>query len=325
MRFNPSNNQQTNQIFNLIVGLAGEEYRLQRKKQAAAEMLKDLQGSGLFGMPEGQYPIRVSSGFPRGGKRRLPELQQPLGGLLDGSSYISGIDLETGMPEVSFMSPKDQQEMSLMSEVSGNPRYRRKSVSVGGQTYERVPTDPEFEEEASRKATADAMAAAEKEKITNATKVGRLSNIIDLIETKYAETKTPSGRSGFIRRPMETFSRGLQMTENQRIDKAYADFRTGARAQLARAMGEVGNLSESEQKAAMDLVPDLLDDPRTAAKKIQNLRDFVKQIQEAAAKPTTSFLKAPGSKATKSGGQLMQDANGNRALVYPDGSFEEVE
>jgi hypothetical protein len=32
-----------------------------------------------------------------------------------------------------------------------------------------------------------------------------------------------------------------------------------------------------------------------------------------------------GARGSKQGGQLMQDAQGNKAIVYPDGSFEEVQ
>lgn len=121
--------------------------------------------------------------------------------------------------------------------------------------------------------------ASEKDRQLNIGKIKRLTNLVDLVETEYGKTKTPEGITGLIRRPAETFTRGLQITENQRQDKAYADFIKGMRVQLARALSEVGNLSEPEQKAAMDLVPSLLDDPRTAAIKIKQLRNLVLKVQ----------------------------------------------
>lgn len=121
--------------------------------------------------------------------------------------------------------------------------------------------------------------AAEKDRQLNIGKVSRLTNLVDLIETEYTKTKTPTGLSGILRRPLETFTRGIQITENQRQDKAYGEFIKGMRVQLARALAEVGALSEPEQKAALDLVPDLLTDPRTAAIKFKQLRDLVITVQ----------------------------------------------
>lgn len=122
--------------------------------------------------------------------------------------------------------------------------------------------------------------AAEKDRQVNISKISRLNNITDIIEKEYEKTKTPGGMTGFLRRPAETFSRNLQITDNQRQDKAYGDFAKGMRVQLARAMSEVGNLSEPEQKAALDLIPNLLDDPRTAKIKLQQLRDLVNTVKD---------------------------------------------
>jgi hypothetical protein len=44
-------------------------------------------------------------------------------------------------------------------------------------------------------------------------------------------------------------------------------------------MGDVGNLSEPEQRAAAELVPTLLDNYETGMRKIRNIRDFIKTIQ----------------------------------------------
>ena len=130
--------------------------------------------------------------------------------------------------------------------------------------------------------------AAEKDRQLNISKISRLTNLVDLIETEYEKTKTPSGISGVLRRPLETFTRGVQFTENQRQDKAYGDFIGGMKVQLARAMSEVGNLSMPEQQAALDLVPDLLTDPRTAEIKLKQLRDLVSKVQGSPNRNDTS-------------------------------------
>ena len=135
--------------------------------------------------------------------------------------------------------------------------------------------------------------AAEKDRQLNISKISRLTNLVDLVETEYAKTKTPGGFSGLLRRPAETFTRGMQATGNQRQDKAYGDFVKGMRVQLARALSEVGNLSEPEQKAAMDLVPSLLDDPRTAEIKLKQLRDLVAKVQAQPAEGENSDANIP--------------------------------
>lgn len=55
--------------------------------------------------------------------------------------------------------------------------------------------------------------------------------------------------------------------------KAYMDIRTSIRAELARVLGEVGNLAQSEQEAALDLVPSIYDTPEEARIKWQGLKD----------------------------------------------------
>lgn len=327
MGFNASSNKYTDQLMSMMGSLAMEEMQLERKKTQAAEILKNLQSGGLFG---GGTP----GAKPNTAQPNMPGAVPMAGGNgLFGDAYVSGVDLETGMPKISIMSPKEKAEMGLMEDIKNDPGFRRKSVSAGGQTFERVPTPEEKEIEVQDEAYKKAIVKSEEEKVTNATKVGRLSNLVDLVEKKFAETKTPQGVGGFIKRPVENLLMGAQLTENQRTDKAYVNFVEGLKAQLARAMGEVGNLSETEQKSAIRLIPNTWDDPRTAAKKIQTLREFVTQIQDAARKPNT-FIRAKGSagepaaaKAEAPGAQLFKDGQTatnpktGKKIVWRDGKW----
>jgi uncharacterized protein YfkK (UPF0435 family) len=133
--------------------------------------------------------------------------------------------------------------------------------------------------ESARKSSQDALTAVTKERQLNASKVGRLTDIANVIEKKFAETSPHSGPIGALSGIIDIGMSGLQATPNQVNDYSYRSFVKGLRAQLARAMGDVGNLSEPEQKAAMNLIPGLLDTKETAAKKLSNLRDLISTIQ----------------------------------------------
>ena len=81
-----------------------------------------------------------------------------------------------------------------------------------------------------------------------------------------------------------------------------------------------GIVSDSERKALMETMADPDSPPET---KIATLNDFLNRKEQQAinkGKEVDSF--DIGGK--KEGGKLMIDANGNKAMVFPDGSFEEV-
>jgi hypothetical protein len=165
---------------------------------------------------------------------------------------------------------------NVTTDEQGNPRLNIKAI----------PTQEETQRESENKAKEQALVQAEKERQLNISKVSRLSNIASDVEKKFMNTSPYSsetfvGKMGII--PLlgmvDVAKSQLQATEAQRNDRAYISFLKGMRAQLARAMGDVGNLSEPEQKAAMELMPTLLDSKETGLKKLENLRDFIKTIQ----------------------------------------------
>ena len=220
---------------------------------------------------------------------------------------------------------------------TGKGKARISKMNMGPFDIEFPKTDEEMQKETDQKANEQSTIAMEKERQLNTSKVSRLSGISDAVEKQWLTTSPRSGvETKFGLTPvlgaMDVLTSNLQANEGQQNDKAYLDFVKGMRAQLARAMGDVGNLSEPEQKAAMNLVPSLLDSKATGQKKLKNLRDFIGTIQETSAKKNTSAYKKAvtneiGNKTgsnSKAGGQMMTDASGNRAMVYPDGSYEEV-
>ena len=119
----------------------------------------------------------------------------------------------------------------------------------------------------------EARAQATKEQQLNLGKVKRLYPIIDTIEKEWNKTKPGTRGEGI----------GKALASPLQVDKnvsSYQSFVKGMRAQLARAMGDVGNLSEPEQKAAMDLVPKVSDSKDVGQEKLNKIRTFIKNLEE---------------------------------------------
>jgi hypothetical protein len=135
------------------------------------------------------------------------------------------------------------------------------------------------EREISSKAKEQAAVATEKERQVNLGKVRRLRPIIKNIRTRWLETQPESGGTGRLKGIFKSFTSDFQSTPQDARNNAYKRFRTGLRAQLARAMGDVGNLSVPEQQAAMDLVPSLQDNLETGKEKLKNLEDFIGSLE----------------------------------------------
>jgi len=268
----------------VISGITALLQMLQQQKQDQA--LRAAAGSMMGG---GQVPAGVDAGklyselALEKNKTFAPQAPNEMQTLIDfmskGQGGIPGVlsnatqpSLENGTvmpgtePPPSNLPPSDMLMRGIMSKKFGVP-------------YEVMQTPEEGKKITQQKAEEQATIAAEKERQVNTSKVSRLTDMANVIESRFAETSPKSGVWGPISGIIDSALKGLQITPNQVTDRAYVSFVKGFRAQLARAMGDVGNLSEPEQKAAMNLVPTLLDSKETAAKKLQNLREFIKTIQ----------------------------------------------
>lgn len=95
------------------------------------------------------------------------------------------------------------------------------------------------------------------------------------------------------------------------------------------AAGEMkgqGQITESERKILKDSVttlskPDI--SPRMAKAALDDAMETL--LSNAGKAKSDSQSSAPTPAPQKQGGQLMIDANGNKAMVYPDGTFEEIQ
>jgi hypothetical protein len=80
-----------------------------------------------------------------------------------------------------------------------------------------------------------------------------------------------------------------------------------------RAAGE-GTFTDKDQELLLGMLPKRTDPKETREAKLK----MVNSIVDAKLGPVGQ------SSTQKQGGQIMVDANGNRAMVYPDGTFEEL-
>lgn len=112
------------------------------------------------------------------------------------------------------------------------------------------------------------------------------------------------------------------VTENQQIASGAIAAMAPVLKQMFRSAGE-GIFTDRDQQLLLDMVPTRKDKPGARVWKMENIDAIVRaKLGNAASQPVTDA--APDVGAPRTGGQLMQDANGNRAMVYPDGTFEEV-
>jgi len=123
-----------------------------------------------------------------------------------------------------------------------------------------------------------AKANALKDTQLNLSKVQRLNPIIDSVETEWMKTNPLSSAQGGRLSGITKSAMAFTQTDPQA--SSYKSFIKGFRAQLARAMGDVGNLSEPEQKAAMDLVPLLSDTLEVGQEKLNKVRAFITNLEQ---------------------------------------------
>ena len=118
----------------------------------------------------------------------------------------------------------------------------------------------------------EAKSKIEQERQANLAKVKRLYPIIDIVEREWIKTKPGNRAEGLGKAVMSPLQVDKDVT-------SYQTFVKGMRAQLARAMGDVGNLSESEQQAALNLVPSVSDSKDVGVEKLNKIRAFISNLE----------------------------------------------
>ena len=107
------------------------------------------------------------------------------------------------------------------------------------------------------------------------------------------------------------------MTSNAQIAEGAVAMMLPLMKDVFRSAGE-GTFTDSDQKILNDLIPTRSDNPKARASKITMLDSMIRAKLKTAEVQTD--IDGIGK---KTGGVLMTDANGNKAIVYPDGTFEE--
>jgi hypothetical protein len=133
-----------------------------------------------------------------------------------------------------------------------------------------------------------AKANALKEAQLNLSKVKRLAPIVNSVETEWMKTNPISEKTGG--RVAGLAKSAMSFTQTDKNVSSYKSFVKGMRAQLARAMGDVGNLSEPEQKAAMDLVPAVGDTLEVGQEKLNKVRAFIGNLEQGNAEAAKALL-----------------------------------
>jgi len=146
----------------------------------------------------------------------------------------------------------------------------------------RVEVDPAYKAE--MEITKQADIAKLKENEVALGKAERLNTVMKTVEKQWLKTSPYKGaitKTGLV--PVlgawDIIKKGVGATDAQQKDQAYANFVSGIRAQLARGMGDVGNLSEYEQRAVIQLAPTLLDSYESGMKKIGQMAEFIEDIR----------------------------------------------
>ena len=108
------------------------------------------------------------------------------------------------------------------------------------------------------------------------TRMGKLKEAVPILRTiegRVAELPAFSGAGGRVTNAPGIFLQ--KATQSNPNTAAYSRFITGIRPQLSRTLGDVANLSEAEQEAAMGLLPNEYDNSETKATALSNFYEFI--------------------------------------------------
>ena len=201
IRFRPDMTPELQNLMNLLYQRTEE----QRKRQEMLNRLKSM--TGLFGDT--------------------------------GSAYMSGIDLETGMPKISFRSPEEQQAMIFQNRLKDYFAAKRLGQSMTGERYRTLTPEQKMQ----------FIKARETYKTGLPEFGGR--QFLQSESGKYKEIKPSliSAKGGTQQVSLVNEDTGEVMTLNVPAGKVYkrADFET---RQLQKAKGQVAGQQLKQQKQA---------------------------------------------------------------------------
>lgn len=160
-----------------------------------------------------------------------------------------------------------------------------------------------------QKADIQVNTAAKKDTAVRDKKLGGLMQAVDYFDKKINEIPVGTGVTGRLQGVGKQVEGWLQTDPKA---AAYMASLQGMRSQIARGLGEVGNLSEYEQKYAVKLLPNLSDNAETRKQKLINFRDYINQKLGSTTKSSTVY--------TKTG----TNSKGQRVGMKEDGTIEVI-
>ena len=163
-----------------------------------------------------------------------------------------------------------------------------------------------------------AASKAAAEKAVRSEKLKEMNKAVDFFEQKINEI--PSGK-GIYGRMVGTkkYAEGVLQTDPKAA--AYISSLSGLRSQIARGLGEVGNLAEQEQKYAINLLPKITDNTETRIQKLNNFKDYIRIKLNADSIPEGRL----GNEENESGyivGEEYEMKDGSMATYLGNGEFE---
>jgi len=221
--------------------------------------LVDRLGMGLFAAGSGKDPYAVRSSIQENQMQKQKMQQQQ-----DAQAAFNKA-LETGQ----------------LNQGANQPQFI-KVPDPSSPTGFKVEVDPRWLAAIETKKQSDI--AVQKENEVAISKSQRLKTVGKTIENAWLKTTPYKGaitKTGLVSvlGAWDVVKKGVGATDAQRQDQAYASFVQGVRAQLARGMGDVGNLSEYEQRAVVQLVPSLMDSYESGRLKLGQLAQLVEDIK----------------------------------------------
>ncbi len=182
------------------------------------------------------------------------------------------------------MAKKSTYEAAMAEFLSGLKSGGGNGMGITGATIGKEGVNLTIGQTPEAKSKQEAQSAVIKERETAIGKAERLATVGTTVGKQWLNTSPYKGvitKTGLV--PIlglwDVIKKGAGATDAQRRDQVYASFVSGVRAQLARGMGDVGNLSEYEQRAVIQLVPSLMDSYESGQLKLGQLAQLVEDIK----------------------------------------------
>lgn len=281
-----------------------EMQRMEKFEQVKADILakKEEKLKQLAGSPWGS-PVRVQR---------------------DGKTFLSGMTYNDQTGQASLSEVEIPGELvSTMGETAGQQTQRKIEEEVGKKSGEldvRLEKEPELEREKKKAATIGKAEGEAAFSLPETIQTAQYS--MDLIDKAINHPGLETATGASSRADPRNFIPGTEAYNfNVLMDQIQG--RTFLAAFESLKGG--GQITEIEGQKAEQSIARL--------NKAQSTEEFVSSLTELQgiigsgierAKKKAGGNGSGAAAAPKTGGQIMVDANGNRAMVYPDGSYEEM-